>query len=208
MTIAVAAACSSDDEPAPASSPVGAAGAPATGVTTLQVNAQTPPVTGKDDIEAWLAKGDYKEWTCEKEPHNAKSPSPHGVNRVCSNLLVAQYKGQLADERPIGSASVKEIWDAAGEVIEGYAVEVKTQATSSGGASWYWYDRVAGNNVVADGFGDTGSAKSICVGCHIASGTDAEHITSEYSRDYIYTQVTQLECLNKYRNLLLGLRVT
>jgi hypothetical protein len=50
----------------------------------------------------------------------------------------------------------------------GYAVYLKTDADSAGGDNWYWYERI-GEDVVADGMGDSGTAKSICVGCHASS---------------------------------------
>jgi len=51
-------------------------------------NASTPPM-GATAIEAWLAEGSYKQWHCEPALHEARSPSPHGFNRICSNDTVA-----------------------------------------------------------------------------------------------------------------------
>ena len=90
--------------------------------------------------------------------------SPHGKNLICSNDKVATFTDAVGAERPVGSAGVKELYDDSG-ALRGYAVYVKTQAASLGGASWYWYERI-GANVVADGLGDTGPANTICVGCH------------------------------------------
>ena len=67
--------------------------------------------------------------------------SPHGKNLIRSNDKVATFTGAVGAERPVGSAGVKELYDDSG-ALRGYAVYVKTQATSLGGASWYWYERI------------------------------------------------------------------
>jgi hypothetical protein len=45
------------------------------------------------------------------------------------------------------------------------------------------------NGVVADGMGGSGPAKDICVGCHVAAGSDAAHTPSPGGRDQVYTPV-------------------
>lgn len=157
--------------------------------------AQTPPTTNGADVEAWLAKGDYKSWQCELVNHPQMAVSPHGKNRVCSNDLSAQFSDTSGAQRPAGSAAVKELYDDQSALV-GYAVSVKTKATSDAGASWYWYERVpldsaAPHNsagVVADGLGTEGAAQSICVGCHAAAASNAEH-TVTASGDFEYLQV-------------------
>ena len=74
---------------------------------------------------------------------------------------------------------------------------MKTNADSADGKNWYWYETVPAtsaaphdaNGVVADGLGDTGPAKSICVGCHAGAGSDAAHTPSAGGRDQVYTPV-------------------
>lgn len=148
-------------------------------------DAQTPP-QGETAVKAWLAKGDYQTWHCEAQEHDARTPSPHGVNRICSNDVLAA----AAPPFPQGSAAVKELWDAAGGSIIGYAVYLKLSADSAGGANWYWYEDNPTLNppggVVADGKGDSGNAKSVCVSCHVAAGSDADHMGAG---DFVYTQV-------------------
>ncbi len=134
--------------------------------------AQTPPTTGRVDLEAWIAAGHYRSWHCEPAPHASRPPSPHGSDRICSNdLLSASTAGTF----PVGSAAVKELFATPGNPT-GYAVYVKlTDGTD--GASWYWYERI-GTRQVADGSGASGTARSICVGCH-----------SSAPRDFVFTQV-------------------
>ena len=156
---------------------------------------QTPPTTNGADVEAWLTKGSYKSWNCETAAHPQMKVSPHGKNRICSNDLTSKFKGAVADERPIGSAVVKELYDDANALV-GYAVYVKTKDTSKNGDNWYWYERVplssgAPHNaagVVADGLGNDGQALAICVSCHSGAGSNADH-TVLGSSDFVYDQI-------------------
>lgn len=158
-------------------------------------DAQTPPSTGFADLEAWLAKGDYKKWACETVDHPQMKVSPHGQNRVCSNDLVATFKGTVDDERPIGSASVKELYDDDSNLV-GYATGLKVANKSDGGSNWYWYERVTRdssatpteNDVIAIGLGSGGAPKSTCVGCHAGAGSDAMHAITG-SSDFVYLQI-------------------
>lgn len=157
---------------------------------------QTPP-QGASQVEAWLAQGTYKSWHCEAAVHEARSPSPHGFNRICSNAVISEN----ADGRgawPKGAAAVKELYTSLDATTPaGYSVYVKTADDSAGGANWYWYERLPPADaarfglpaVAADGTGDSGNAKSICVGCHAAAGTDAAHTPSVGGRDQVYTPV-------------------
>jgi hypothetical protein len=152
-------------------------------------DAQTPPMSGFADIEAWLADGHYLEWTCEADAHPISiDVSPHGMQRICSNDLMSAHGD---GEYPVGAAAVKELMMDDG-TLYGHAVSLHFQAGTDG-ASWYWYEKVHAdhpaphdaNGVVADGVGSSGPAMSICVGCHVAAGTDAAHP----GHDFVYVQV-------------------
>jgi hypothetical protein len=164
----------------------GGSGGGGSGGTTA---AALPPM-GATALEAWLATGTYKSWTCEPSVHDARSPSPHGFNRICSNSVISTNATSTADW-PIDAAAVKELYaSAAGTTPIGYAVYLKTNAASAAGANWYWYERTAvGAPAVADGMGDSGVAMSLCVGCHMAAGTDAAHTPSVGGHDEVYTPV-------------------
>jgi hypothetical protein len=157
---------------------------------------QTPPTDGAD-VRAWLDAGYYKSWHCEPAPHASRSPSPHNMNRICSNDLTSSFDGG-AGERPEGSAGVKELYDATGTNIRGYAVYLKGAMTSNGGANWYWYESDPtvpasirdSKDVLADGWGGSGAGpKALCVACHMAAGSDAAHTPSPGGSDEVYTQV-------------------
>lgn len=202
--------CSSSNAPAASSNDGGGGGgsdsgpswdpsgsAPAPNVPAS--NAQTPPTNGAD-VRTWLQAGSYKAWHCEPAPHASRSPSPHNMNRICSNDLSSAYAAVDGGtgERPEGTAAVKELYDSTGTTIRGYAVYLKAAATSAGGANWYWYESdptvPASNrdsmNVVADGFGGSGGGPNgICVSCHSVAGADAAHTPTPGSSDFVYTQV-------------------
>jgi hypothetical protein len=149
---------------------------------------QTPPAD-LTSIESWLSAGSYKSWHCEPSAHAARPPSVHAQNRICSNTLLS---GAGPGEYPVGSSSVKELYDDAGLNVTGYAVSLHTSAGKTGD-TWYWYERVAANSatphdasgLVASGSGGAGLPLTICVACHSAAGSDAQHS----GHDFVYTQV-------------------
>ncbi|HEV3191756.1 MAG TPA: hypothetical protein VGY54_14700, partial [Polyangiaceae bacterium] len=152
---------------------------------------------GASLVEAWLAAGSYKQWQSEPDIHAARSPSPHGFDRVYSNSVISMNAAGTG-AWPVGAAAVKELYAAVTDTTPvGYAVYLKTQADSAAGANWYFYERVPlssgvphdANGVVADGLGATGTANSICVACHAAAGSDAAHTPSIGGRDEVYTAV-------------------
>jgi hypothetical protein len=132
VTFGLLLACSSSSDKT--ATDASSSGTHPTGPGTAQL-----PAMGATEITAWLKGGDYLNWTCEPTVHAARSPSPHGFNRICSNALLSQ------------------------------------NATATG--------------LVADGLGDGGPAKDICVSCHGAAGSDAPHTPSVGGRDQVYTPV-------------------
>ena len=153
------------------------------GTQTPVDDSQTPPTTGRVDIEAWLTKGSYKSWHCEAAVHDARSPSPHGKNRICSNDKVS---ATASGAYPVDAGAVKELYDSTGTTIVGYAVYRKVK-DGTGGDSWYWYERVPqdskaphdANGTVADGVGSSGPPQTICVSCHQGA-----------PNDFVYTRIT------------------
>lgn len=140
---------------------------------------QLPTVTSEAALASWIAEAHYKNWKCEAAVHDARSPSPHGKNRICSNDIASAHGN---GEYPVGAASVKELYDQSGANVSGYSVAVKVAA--GGGEAWHWYEAV-GSRVLANGRGSEGPPKTVCVGCHAGAGIDAEHS----GHDLVYTQV-------------------
>jgi hypothetical protein len=159
---------------------------------------ETPPM-GATKVEAWLATGAYKKWKCEPAVHAARSPSPHGFNRICSNDVIESTVDSPAPWGE-GAAAVKELYSSLkAKTPDGYAVYLKTKAASAGGANWYWFELVPPDStaphddagIVADGLGraDAGPPYSICVSCHGAAGSNAAHTPSPNGHDFVYTPV-------------------
>jgi hypothetical protein len=175
------AACSSSSN-APSGS-TGDAGSSADGG-----NAQTPPVGGSA-VAAWLASGAYKSWHCETAVHAARSPSPHNIDRVCSNDVIAN-NATGSGAWPIGAAAVKELYANATDTVPGgYAVYLKSKADSAGGANWYYYGALAAGGAPVDGMGNDANVMTQCTGCHLAAGSDMAHTPSPGGRDEVYTPV-------------------
>ncbi len=144
----------------------------------VDVDGERPPVTGQEDIEAWLREGSYKSWKCEPVAHERRSGSGHSRNRICSNAALSAHGD---GEFPVDSASVKELVEDDG-TIDGYAVYRHVKA-GKGGDTWYWYERI-GTRLVADGLGTEGAPKSTCVSCHEGAG-----IGGKTGHDLVFTQV-------------------
>lgn len=192
VAMALLPGCGDDKGDTDGSSGAESTGASATGEPTGEPTGggdenSLPPLTGRVDIEAWLAEGHYKKWACQDGVQEPITISPHGKQRICSNNLVTGHA--TMDEYPVDASSVKELYDDAGANIIGYAVSRHTKAGTDGG-SWYWYERVPldhpampdANGVVADGLGDSGNAMGLCVSCHSATGLDANHP----GHDFVY----------------------
>lgn len=154
---------------------------------------------GRVAIEAWLtdASTNYKTWAAEPAVHASREPSPHGFNRIYSNDIIAA-NATTTGPWPKGAAAVKELYASATAMTPiGIAVYLKLEDDSAAGANWYWYERVPvgneaphdANGVVADGRGDSGPPKAICVGCHAGAGTDPMHTPTPGGRDQVYTPV-------------------
>lgn len=141
---------------------------------------QVPPTNGDvAAINAWIAAGSYKSWACEAQPHPQRPVSPHGTNRICSNAVLSAHGD---GEYPVGSTGIKELFNDSNALV-GHAVYVKVSAGTTGDA-WYWYESISGS-VVANGLGNAGVPKTVCVGCHMGAGSDSQHT----GHDFVYTQV-------------------
>jgi hypothetical protein len=160
-------------------------------------DAQTPPAGGPA-LEVWLAGGAHKRWHCEAQVHGPRSPSLHGLARICTNDALTGALGSEG-EWPVGAAAVAELYHlATDDSPVGYAVARKTAPASARGAGWYWYQRTQpavsklphdARGLVADGLGADGAARAVCVACHAAAGSDEGHTPSPFGHDLVYTPV-------------------
>jgi len=137
--------------------------APDTGET------QNPPTASAADLSAWLKAGYYKSWHCEPMPHPQGPNGVHGDNRVCSNDVLAAASDQA--EYPVGSASVKELYNNG--AVYGHSVSVRIKTGSSGDA-WYWHEN-----------GYSGTGLPVCVGCHKQAGSGGTYT----GHDFVFIRV-------------------
>jgi hypothetical protein len=179
LALAMALGCSNGtDVPAVAATDAGT-GTPVSAPVPDSPGDAEMPATGRAElIGDWIASGAYRAWTCEKAGHDARSPSPHGRNRICNNRKVVEHS---TGEYPAGSASVKELFDDLGK-LKGHSLSVKLGPGKA--ASWVWYMEIDGA-VLLNGRGDTPGPSTECVGCHAGAGSDAKHS----GHDFVYTQL-------------------
>ena len=142
------------------------AGAMEATAETARVNSVVP--TEKDALFRYLQGGSYKEFAAkESAVHPTRGPHTKfglAIRVFLDPKLDASFRAGNASH-PAGSATVKEMYDASGNLnLQGWAVMVKTQADSEGGKGWYWYEitsTTSGSNPVASGNG-----VPLCLGCH------------------------------------------
>ncbi len=126
------------------------------------------PPRGEGDIDGWIDDGHYLSWRCEPQPVDVRFGSPHRPQtRTCNNALIAG--SGTTGELPVGAASVKEMYDDAGQII-GYGVSRKVIVGGANG--WYWYEKIRGK-VKAD---DMGPPAGSCSGCHIDATRDFTYV--------------------------------
>lgn len=178
-SVATISGCADDEAGCPAACP---AACPA-GCPAPAGDAQTPPQGTDSVISAWLTAGSYKGagWKCETAVHANRSPSPHGMNKICNNTVLS---GTVAPAMyNFGAASVKELYAADGTTLIGHATSLKLLDGPSDGSKWYFYEKLNGS-VITNGKGKMDNT-DLCSSCHAGAGSDAGHS----GRDFVYTQV-------------------
>jgi len=137
--------------------------------------ADTLPVpTDPHELRAYLARGTYKSWQHQAEPHAAEDP--HGEQaQVYLSPSLAQSVHARKPTHHQGAAAVLEMSDAEG-LVWGWAVAVKSRASSNHGRGWYWYQVMSGPDSGKTGFGahmipmdpdEAGLGVPACLTCHV-----------------------------------------
>ncbi len=145
-------ACSSDDDD----------GGVAVDASIPTPDPNIPVPTNGDDVFAYLQSGGYTGFSAESGVH--ASSGPHGQVRSFINPILQASLENGSGEHPVNAAVVKELYNAAGDTLTGWAVSVKVQEASDEGRGWYWYEIFSTTNSaspVADGTG-----VSLCTNCH------------------------------------------
>lgn len=131
---------------------------------------ELPPIDSPELLEAWLAGGAYKSWAVESQVHASTGPHAGNVRTYVNAIALASLAADNP-EHPQDSATVKELYGNGFDTIIGYAVSLKTEPTSQGGATWYWYERVNDTTYGA------GLGVGLCTGCH---GGGADYILTPF----------------------------
>lgn len=123
------------------------------------VTGQVP--TGPGLAQEWLLGFGYRGWTAMTERRMA---GEHGGERLFFNDVLAASWEAGAQEHPVGSAAVRELYTADLENIKGFALMVKTGASGDVGEGWFWFE-VFGTTMDARPTVAEHGARG-CVGCH------------------------------------------
>ena len=147
-------ACGDDDGPA----------GPSDAGPSFPTPAEGPPANPAE-FAAWLAGGEYLTWNCEPDPHPARAPSPHGMNRICQNSI-ADAAFETTGAYPPGAAWVKEQYS--GGVI--FAIEIsRRENNGTGPTAWrFWRGQGPGYAAVTQ----NAVAQPFCAGCHTMGDRD------------------------------------
>jgi hypothetical protein len=113
-----------------------------------------------DELTPFLEGNGYSGFSAESAVHAGTGTSPHGMVRVYINDTLEQSLAAGNSSHPVGSAAIKELYDADGVTVDGWAVSVKTAQDSGDGMGWYWY-RIINDDLTSDSNGD-----AQCTGCH------------------------------------------
>lgn len=150
----------SDDDSSDASS---SAGESASGTADGTADSTGTPMidvpTDAAGLGTWLTDESYSGWAAESAIHEPTGNSPHArVRTYFNDVLTASFDAGNTNHT-VGSASVKELYDAMDTRV-GWAAMVKI-TDGEDANSWYWY--IDDGNSVTDGNGIGG-----CDGCHSA----------------------------------------
>jgi hypothetical protein len=127
--------------------------------------AATPIPVGADETLAFLQAGGHHGWQMDSESHASAGPHFSTVRTYLNDVLFASLAAG-SSSHPVGAAAVNEI--VSGDTVRGWAVSVKLQPDSAGGAGWYWFQTFGGAEP------QQGVGLTACTTCH-AVGSDYVH---------------------------------
>lgn len=118
----------------------------------------TPPT-----LYQYLEAGSYKGFDHESAYHASAGPHQVLVQAYLNPALVQSLTAGNP-QHPVGSAAVKELYDANGALI-GWAVMVKQRDDITDGTAWFWYETQRGPTR-ADDPNYAGDGRGVCIECH------------------------------------------
>ena len=112
-------------------------------------------------LPQWLQTFGYRVWAPQTD---IRATGEHGGERLYFNDALAASMKAGAAEHPIGSAAVRELYDADLRTLKGFALMHKTGPSGPTAEGWYWYE-VFGTHAEAVPTVAQPAAQG-CVGCH------------------------------------------
>lgn len=114
-------------------------------------------------VQGWLQEFNYRGrgWTPMTE---LRATGEHGGERLYFNDVLAASWRAGAQEHPLGSAAVRELWSGDLMTLKGFALMHKTGASGDVGEGWFWFE-VFGTTADARPTVAEAGARG-CVGCH------------------------------------------
>lgn len=120
-------------------------------------------------VQAWLQAFAYRGWTPMTD---IRMTGEHGGERLFFNPVLAASWRAGAQEHPLGSAAVRELYLADLKTLKGFALMHKTGPSGQVGEGWFWYE-IFGTTAEAEPAVAQPGART-CVGCH-AHAVDFVH---------------------------------
>lgn len=151
--------------PAPTATPTPSPAPPTPTPAATQAPVVVP--SSPDALFAFLQSRQYESFAAESSVHPTNAPHMAAV-RTFVNPALESSLAAGASSHPVGSATIKEMYDGNG-ALAGWAAMVKVSASDGNdGNAWYWYE-------VFDTESDAAQIQGIghpsCTGCH-QSGSD------------------------------------
>lgn len=158
--LGLALACEATPEPVVVAVP---APASAERVPVIAAPVVLPGVVPADPhaLPQWLQTFGYRVWAPQTD---IRATGEHGGERLYFNDALAASMRAGAAEHPIGSAAVRELYDADLRTLKGFALMHKTGPSGPTAEGWYWYE-IFGTNPDAEPTVAQSAAQG-CVGCH------------------------------------------
>lgn len=120
-------------------------------------------------VQAWLQGFHYRGW---KPMTELRATGEHGGERLYFNDVLAASWQAGAQEHPVGSAAVRELYSGDLMLLKGFALMHKTGPSGVVGEGWFWFE-VFGTTAEARPTVAEAGARG-CVGCH-AHAVDFVH---------------------------------
>ncbi len=112
-------------------------------------------------MRGWLLAFAYRGWAPQTD---IRATGEHGGERLYFNRTLAASWQAGAQEHPVGSAAVRELYEDDLKTLKGFAVMHKIGPSGPTGEGWFWYE-IFGADPEAEPTVAQTAARG-CVGCH------------------------------------------